>query len=377
VTAGGAGAVPGHPPVQHVPVAHLPVLFEQVMDGLRVKADGTYLDGTFGRGGHARGVLDRLGPGGRLLLMDKDPEAIAHAERKFGGDPRVAIRRGSFADLARWDAVATGVDGILLDLGVSSPQLDVAARGFSFGKDGPLDMRMDPDAGESAADWLARAGEAEIADVLYALGEERQSRRIARAIVARRAQAPLTRTAELAELIASVMPRGAEKIHPATRSFQAIRIHVNRELADLEAGLDAALAALKPAGRLAVISFHSLEDRIVKRFIARHAKAPAGNRRLPEATGFVPALAAIGDAHKADAAELAVNPRARSAVLRVAEKLASGLAESVADKANASAKDAKDAKKKQKLSRGAFASFSSFAGCPAGFASLPACGAHA
>ena len=304
------------------------------MDGLRVKADGTYLDGTFGRGGHARGVLSRLGPGGRLLLMDKDPEAIAVAEREFGGDARVSIRRGSFADLAHWGAAAApgGVpafDGVLLDLGVSSPQLDVAERGFSFGKDGPLDMRMDPDAGESAAEWLARAPEAEIADVLYTYGEERQSRRIARAIVARRAQRPITRTAELAELIASVMPRGAGasdkgRIHPATRSFQAIRIHVNRELADLEAGLDAALGALAPAGRLAVISFHSLEDRIVKRFIARHARAPAASRRLPEARAFVPVLVEVGGARKADTAEVDANPRARSAVLRVAEKLAPG-----------------------------------------------------
>ena len=159
--------------------AHLPVLFAQVMDGLRVKADGTYLDGTFGRGGHARGVLEHLGPGGRLLLMDKDPEAIAVAEREFAGDARVAIRRGSFADLAHWDATAAGLDGVLFDLGVSSPQLDVAERGFSFGKDGPLDMRMDPDSGESAAQWLARADEREIADVLWTYGEERMSRRIA------------------------------------------------------------------------------------------------------------------------------------------------------------------------------------------------------
>jgi 16S rRNA (cytosine1402-N4)-methyltransferase len=292
------------------------------MDGLRVVSDGTYLDGTFGRGGHARGVLQRLGAGGRLLLMDKDPEAIAAAEREFGADPRVSIRRGSFADLARWDALADGLDGVLFDLGVSSPQLDVAARGFSFGKDGPLDMRMDPDAGESAAQWLARADEREIADVLWRYGEERMSRRIARAIVARRAVEPLTRTAQLAELIASVMPRGGKHdIHPATRSFQAIRIHVNRELADLETGLDAAHAALKPGGRLAVISFHSLEDRIVKRFIAQHAKAPAGNRRLPAAETFVPTLRAIGDARKADADEVVANPRARSAMLRVAEKL--------------------------------------------------------
>jgi 16S rRNA (cytosine1402-N4)-methyltransferase len=298
-------------------------LFAQVMEGLRISEDGTYLDGTFGRGGHARGVLQRLGTGGRLLLMDKDPEAIAVAEHEFGADPRVAIHRGSFTDLAHWGAAREGLDGVLFDLGVSSPQLDVAGRGFSFGKDGPLDMRMDPDSGESAAQWLAHAGEAEIADVLWTFGEERMSRRIARTIVARRAEQPLTRTAQLAELIASVMPRGKpgqREIHPATRSFQAIRIHVNRELSDLEAGLDAALAALKPGGRLAVISFHSLEDRIVKRFIARHAKAPAGNRRLPATEEFVPTLHAIGDARKADSTELAGNPRARSAVLRVAEK---------------------------------------------------------
>jgi 16S rRNA (cytosine1402-N4)-methyltransferase len=219
-------------------------------------------------------------------------------------------------------ATAAGLDGVLFDLGVSSPQLDVAERGFSFGKDGPLDMRMDPDAGESAAQWLARADEREIADVLFLYGEERQSRRIARAIVAARGQQPIERTAQLAELIASVMPRGDSKIHPATRSFQGIRIFINRELADLETGLDAALARLNPGGRLAVISFHSLEDRIVKQFIARHAKAPPANRRLPVVQAFVPTLRAIGDARKAGEAEVAANPRARSAVLRVAEKLA-------------------------------------------------------
>jgi 16S rRNA (cytosine1402-N4)-methyltransferase len=301
---------------------HRPVLYGEVMDGLAVQADGTYLDGTFGRGGHARGVLDKLGPGGRLLVMDKDPEAIAVAERMFGGDPRVAIFRGSFAQLAQWDATAAGLDGVLFDLGVSSPQLDVAERGFSFGKDGPLDMRMDPDSGESAAQWLARADDREIADVLFLYGEERQSRRIARAIVAARAQQPIERTGQLADLIASVMPRGDSKIHPATRSFQAIRIFINRELADLETGLDAALARLKPGGRLAVISFHSLEDRIVKQFIARHAKAPPTNRRMPVVQAFVPTLRAIGAARKAGEAELTANPRARSAVLRVAEKLA-------------------------------------------------------
>ena len=301
--------------------AHLPVMFEQVMEGLRVVEDGTYLDGTFGRGGHARGVLQRLAGGGRLLLMDKDPEAIAVAEREFGADARVSIRRGSFADLGAWDLARAGLDGVLLDLGVSSPQLDVAARGFSFGKDGPLDMRMDPDSGESAAQWLARADEREIADVLWTYGEERMSRRIARAIVARRAIEPIERTADLAALIASVMPRGRHEIHPATRSFQAIRIHVNRELEDLERGLAAAHDALRPGGRLVVISFHSLEDRIAKRFIAARAKAPPGNRRLPEATGFVPSLRAVGDAARARPDELVANPRARSAVLRVAEKL--------------------------------------------------------
>ena len=315
----------GHPADPSAPAAHLPVLYAQVMEGLGVVEDGRYLDGTFGRGGHARVVLEKLGPGGRLLLMDKDPEAIAEAERSFGADGRVSIRRGSFAALGGWDQ-ARDLDGVLFDLGVSSPQLDVAQRDFSFGKDGPLDMRMDPDAGESAAQWLARAEEREIADVLWTYGEEKQSRRIARAIVALRGQQPLERTAQLADLIGSVVPRGKSgsdkgRIHPATRSFQAIRIHINAELADLQAGLDAALAALKPGGRLAVISFHSLEDRMVKQFIARHAKAPPANRRLPQVQAFVPALVDRSGAIRADAAELAANPRARSAVLRVAEKL--------------------------------------------------------
>ncbi|WP_422505195.1 16S rRNA (cytosine(1402)-N(4))-methyltransferase RsmH [Stenotrophomonas sp. GZD-301] len=316
------GAQAGHLPVSQSPAGHLPVLYTQVLEGLAVIENGRYLDGTFGRGGHARGVLEQLGPGGRLLVMDKDPEAIAVAERDFAPDPRVSIFRGSFADLLHWDATADGLDGVLFDLGVSSPQLDVAERGFSFGKDGPLDMRMDPDSGESAAQWLNRVEERELMDVLWTYGEERQGRRIARAIIARRDRQPFARTAELAELIASVMPRGKDKIHPATRSFQAIRIHINRELADLEAGLDAAMARLKPGGRLAVISFHSLEDRIVKQFMNRHAKAPPTNRRLPELMAFVPTLDLIGGAIKADDDELAVNPRSRSAVLRVAEKRA-------------------------------------------------------
>ena len=298
-------------------------MFAEVMEGLAVKVDGTYLDGTFGRGGHARGVLQRLGPGGRLLVMDKDPDAIAVATQLASEDARVSLYRGSFAELGQWSLAADGLDGVLLDLGVSSPQLDVAERGFSFGKDGPLDMRMDPEAGESAAEWLARAAEKEIADVLWIHGEERQSRRIARAIVARRAQEPLLRTAQLAELIAQVMPRGDSKTHPATRSFQAIRIHINRELADLEIGLDAAMAQLKPGGRLAVISFHSLEDRIVKNFMRAQSTADTLPKNLPLRADQLPQpkMRLVGKAIRPSAAEVAANPRARSAVLRVAEKL--------------------------------------------------------
>jgi len=301
--------------------AHLPVLYTQAVKGLRVVEDGTYLDGTFGRGGHARGVLEQLGTKGRLLLMDKDPEAIAQAEADFGRDPRVAIRRGSFADLATWQETEAGLDGVLFDLGVSSPQLDDARRGFSFRNDGPLDMRMDNAAGESAAQWLARADADEIADVLWTYGEERLSRRIARAIVAHRVQTPITRTTQLAELIASIVGRGDGHMHPATRSFQGIRIFINRELDDIETGLAAAHTRLRVGGRLAVISFHSLEDRIVKRFINAHAKAPAGNRRLPMPEAFVPTLRAIGGDVRADAAETMHNPRSRSAVLRIAERL--------------------------------------------------------
>ena len=301
--------------------SHLPVMFTQVMDGLRVLKDGKYLDGTFGRGGHARGVLDRLGPAGRLLLMDKDPEAIASAAELFGGDSRVAVRQASFATLADWEQTAEGLDGVLFDLGVSSPQLDVAERGFSFRNDGPLDMRMDPTSGQSAAAWLARANAHDIADVLWTYGEEKLSRKIAAAIVMDRETTPFTRTAQLAEMIARVVGRGDSKIHPATRSFQAIRIFINRELEDLQHGLDAAYSRLKPGGRLAVISFHSLEDRIVKRFIASHARAPAGNRRMPAPEAFTPTLLDIGGAQHADEAEIAINPRSRSAVLRVAEKM--------------------------------------------------------
>jgi len=299
---------------------HLPVMWKEVMDGLRIKADGVYLDGTFGRGGHARGMLEALGPDGRLLLTDKDPDAIAFAEAHFGADPRVSIYHGSFADMRGWDKAAQGLDGVLFDLGVSSPQLDVAERGFSFRQDGPLDMRMNTQAGQSAAQWLAKASEKDITEVLWQYGEEKLSRKIARVIVEKRQLQPFTRTAQLAECIAGIVGRGDGKIHPATRSFQAIRIFINRELDDLESGLQAAHDLLKPGGRLAVISFHSLEDRIVKQFIAKHAKAPAGNRRRPDVEAFTASLIDITGALKAGAAELRDNPRARSAVLRVAEK---------------------------------------------------------
>ncbi|MDO4708412.1 MAG: 16S rRNA (cytosine(1402)-N(4))-methyltransferase RsmH [Pseudomonadota bacterium] len=306
----------------HTPTAHVPVLYQPVLAGLCIKADGVYLDGTFGRGGHAAGVLAQLGATGKLLVMDKDMAAIETARARFGTDARVQIYHGSFAELGQWQAVGDGLDGVLLDLGVSSPQLDVAERGFSFNKDGPLDMRMNRDAGQTAAQWLAEADEQEIADVLWRYGEERMSRRIARAIVARRVRQPFLRTLDLAEVIAANVPRGKDSSHPATRSFQAIRIHINRELQDLEAGLAAAHDALRPAGRLVVISFHSLEDRIVKQFMAGKAKAPPGDRRRPQLQAFTPTLKLVGSAIRADDAENRANPRARSAVLRVAEKIA-------------------------------------------------------
>jgi 16S rRNA (cytosine1402-N4)-methyltransferase len=301
--------------------SHVPVLLAETLEGLRVRADGIYLDGTYGRGGHAREVLAKLGPNGRLLLMDRDPDAIADAERELGADSRVAIRHASFAGLADWDETAGGLDGVLFDLGVSSPQLDEPARGFSFQADGPLDMRMDPTRGTSAAEWLAGAGEVEIADVLWQLGEERMSRRIARAIVAARGAAPLTTTRQLADLVAKTIGHRERHKHPATRTFQALRIHVNEELAALERGLEAATIRLKPAGRLAIISFHSLEDRLVKRFI-RGEDAPRVRRGLPQPEATPSPLVAVGKAIFAGDDEVARNPRARSAVLRIAERRA-------------------------------------------------------
>ncbi|HZX91101.1 MAG TPA: 16S rRNA (cytosine(1402)-N(4))-methyltransferase RsmH [Rudaea sp.] len=301
--------------------AHIPVMLEEALAGLNLRNDGTYLDGTFGRGGHARALLARLGPDGRLLLMDRDPAALAVARAEFGDDPRVAIRHGSFADLLEWDAARTGLDGVLLDLGVSSPQLDDASRGFSFQSDAPLDMRMDPTHGESAARFLARANEAQITDVLWQFGEERHSRRIARAIVERRRETPIERTGELADLIAQTIGRREPGKHPATRSFQALRIAVNGELDALERGLQGALARLRPGGRLVVISFHSLEDRIVKRFVRAESQQAPTRHGLPPPAPAVLRLKPVGGAQFPDARETALNPRARSAVLRVAERL--------------------------------------------------------
>lgn len=300
--------------------SHQPVLLEEAVAALAVRPHGRYLDATFGRGGHARAILAELDVDGRLLLMDRDPQAIAAAQRLFGDDARVAVRHAPFSTLAEWDEARAGLDGVLLDLGVSSPQLDDAARGFSFAADGPLDMRMDPTRDEPASAWLARAGEGEIAEVIWRYGEEKRSRAIARAIVAARAQAPIERTAQLAALIAGVPGTRDGHKHPATRTFQALRIHINDELGEIERGLVAALACLRPGGRLAVISFHSLEDRVVKQFIADRSGRRTGSRRLPVPVERAAELKPIARVMP-DADELARNPRARSAVLRVAEKL--------------------------------------------------------
>jgi len=303
------------------PLQHIPVMLTETVAGLALRPDGIYLDGTFGRGGHAREVLRQLGPNGRLLLMDRDPEAIAQARVLASEDARVALRQGSFAEMDQWDATAAGLDGVLLDLGVSSPQLDDAQRGFSFQTDAPLDMRMDPTSGESAAQFLARASETQIADALFQYGEERMSRRIARAIVERRDEAPITTTAELADLVARCIGRREPGKNPATRTFQGLRIAVNGELDALERGLAVALDLLKPGGRLSVISFHSLEDRIVKQFIRSQSQPPPTRRGLPPPPDTVLRLKPVGSMQQPGNEELARNPRARSAVLRVAEKL--------------------------------------------------------
>lgn len=304
---------------------HHPVLLDEVLESLNIRPDGIYLDGTFGRGGHSAAILQRLSENGRLLAMDKDPEAVAVAQSRFAGDSRFSIVRGSYTVLEQeverrgWKGK---VDGILLDLGVSSPQLDDPTRGFSFRHDGPLDMRMDPESGHSAAEWLAEAGEGEIVMVLKEYGEERFAKRIARAIVRERAQAPITTTARLAKIVAEANPRWEKDKHPATRSFQAIRIFINAELEELEQVLSQSVEMLAPGGRLALISFHSLEDRRVKRFIRDEARGGDFPPGLPVTDAQLNRrLRAVGKDIRAGKAELAVNPRARSAVLRVAERL--------------------------------------------------------
>ncbi|MGD8525336.1 MAG: 16S rRNA (cytosine(1402)-N(4))-methyltransferase RsmH [Thioalkalispiraceae bacterium] len=304
---------------------HKPVLLDEAIAGLAIKPEGRYVDGTFGRGGHSRAILDKLNEKGRLLAIDKDPAAIAKAEKEFINDERFVLRQGSFAMLGErvkelgWMGQ---VDGILLDLGVSSPQLDSPERGFSFLHDGPLDMRMDPHQGVSAADWLASAKEQEISRVLKEYGEERFAKRIARAIVKKRDESPIRTTRQLAALIAAANPKHEKGKDPATRSFQAIRIFINQELEDIKTCLAQVVDVLRPGGRLVVISFHSLEDRMIKRFIREQAKGDDFPPDLPVThVQLNPKMKAIGKAVRASKEELDMNPRARSAVMRVAERL--------------------------------------------------------
>lgn len=310
----------------NVRLDHVPVLFEEALDALNVSPSGIYMDGTFGRGGHSGAIMQRLGDEGRLLAIDKDLEAVTYAKERFGEDKRFLIKHGSFAmleQLAQQSGVAGKVDGLLLDLGVSSPQLDDPERGFSFLRDGPLDMRMDTSSGMSASQWLAVAEGKEIARVLKEYGDERFARRIARAIVDARQQQPIVTTGQLAAIIEQASPTREREKHPATRSFQAIRIYINRELEDLQQCLEQSLDVLAPGGRLVVVSFHSLEDRIVKRFIrdcARGDDFPVGLPVTQEQ--LKQKLQAVGKARYPAAAEVASNPRARSAVLRVAERVA-------------------------------------------------------
>ena len=300
---------------------HAPVLRNAAIDSLAIRADGCYVDATFGRGGHAGEILGRLGDEGKLIAIDRDPEAAAAAAVLFDADARARFVRARFSELGQ-HLEPGRADGILFDLGVSSPQLDAARRGFSFLRDGPLDMRMDPDAGWSAADFLARADEREIAGVIAKLGEERHAKRIARAIVEARAAGPSTPRAGLRASSRRPCRAANRGRHPATRTFQALRIHVNDELGEIERALPQAVAALAPGGRLVVISFHSLEDRIVKRFMrdgTREDPAWAGLPQIPASAR--PRLRLVGRATFADEAEVAKNPRARSAVMRVAERL--------------------------------------------------------
>ena len=312
-------------------VEHEPVLAEEALAGLAVRRDGCYVDGTYGRGGHSARILACLGPEGRLLALDKDPAAVADARHRFRDDFRFAIRHADFEDMRELaDAHFGGraVLGVLLDTGVSSPQLDCADRGFSFGQDGPLDMRMNTDEGLTAAEWLRSVSEADLVRTLREYGEEPAARRVASAITAARRQQPIATTAELAAIVTRVLPRvPGRRIHPATRVFQAIRIAVNDELGALERGLVAALALLAYGGRLVVISFHSLEDRIVKRFMAREARGDEAYAGLPDIPEWArPRLRPVGRLVRPGPAEVERNPRSRSARLRIAEKLEQGRA---------------------------------------------------
>lgn len=305
--------------------AHVPVLLGPVLEGLDIQEDGVYVDGTFGRGGHSSAILQRLGSEGRLIALDRDPQAIQSADAALLNDPRFELERSDFEELGKRieEAGLTGrVNGILLDLGVSSPQLDEAGRGFSFLRDGPLDMRMDPESGIPAREWLGQVEATELTRVLKKFGEERDARRIAQAIVAAREVAPIASTAQLADVVASVVPAHARKTHPATKTFQAIRIFLNRELEQLETVLAQSLDVLAKGGRLCVISFHSLEDRIVKRFMREHSREAEQYRGMPNVPAeFRPKLRQVGKAITATADEVAANVRARSARLRVAERM--------------------------------------------------------
>ncbi|MCG9678124.1 16S rRNA (cytosine(1402)-N(4))-methyltransferase RsmH [Vibrio sp. Isolate24] len=310
---------------------HISVLLHESIDGLAIKPDGTYIDGTFGRGGHSRQILAQLGENGRLFSIDRDPQAIAEA--KTIDDPRFTIIHGPFSGMATYAeerGLVGQVDGVLLDLGVSSPQLDDAERGFSFMKDGPLDMRMDPTSGIPVSQWLMEADLDDITWVIREFGEDKHARRIAKAIVAYRENEenePLTRTGQLAKLISDAAPKSfKEKKHPATRSFQAFRIYINSELEEIETALKGAASILAPEGRLSVISFHSLEDRMVKRFIRKESKGPEVPHGIPMTEAQIKALGSanlkpIGKAIKPSKQEIDVNTRSRSSVLRIAEKL--------------------------------------------------------
>ena len=304
---------------------HVPVLLESVLEGLKIQADGCYVDGTFGRGGHSSAILKRLNTEGRLLAIDRDPQAISQVDEALQRDQRFELVQREFRELIdhAFERKLLGkVDGLLLDLGVSSPQLDEAARGFSFQSDGPLDMRMDPTSGIAAAAWLEQVAEKELKKVLAQLGEERLAGPIAKAIVAARAVNPIRTTRELADIVKSVVPARGQRKNPSTKTFQAIRIFINSELEQLEQALDASLDLLHPGGRLCVISFHSLEDRRVKRFMRDASQEPVQFRGLPDIPDeYLPRLKRIGKVVRASEKEIATNVRARSARLRVAERL--------------------------------------------------------